>query len=105
MTAGVLVPWLGVFFWPRATADAAFWSIALGSSTAIIWWWIGYFAGTEEYLGVHPVFIGLPLSIIAFIGVSYLQDPEYEKVINTAQKHNLDDLEEKTRKAMKEMEE
>lgn len=105
LTAGVLVPWLGVFFWPRATADAAFWSIALGSSTAIIWWWIGYFAGTEEYLGLHPVFIGLPLSIIIFISVSYLQDPEYEKVINTAQKHNLDDLEEKTRKAMKEIEE
>lgn len=97
LTAGILVPFLGMFYWPRATGDGAFWSIVGGGGAAIIWWWIGYFAGTEEYLGLHPVFIGLPLCIVIFAGVSYLQEPEYEKVIDAAQKHGLDDLERRTR--------
>lgn len=102
ITSGILVPFLGTFYWPRATGDAAFWSIVLGSGSAILWWTLGSFAGVEEYLGLHPVFIGLPLSFIAYFGISYLQEPEYQKVLETAQKHSLEDLEEKTRRYMDE---
>lgn len=99
LTAGVLMPFLGVFYWPRATSDAAFWSLVSGASTTVIWWWAGYFAGTEEFMGLHPIFVGLPLSIILFVGISYLQEPEYDRVIQSAQKHNLEELEQKAREA------
>lgn len=104
LTAGVVVPFLGVFYWPRATSDAAFWSLVIGAGSAVTWWWAGWFAGTEEFLGFHPVFIGLPLSILLFIGISYAQEPEYDKVIQSAQRQNLDSLEEKARQAKQEYE-
>lgn len=102
LTGGVLVPWLAAFYWPRGTADGAFWSLLFGAGLTVAWWWAGYFANTEEFLGLHPVFVGLPISIILFFGISYIQEPNYEKVIETAQKHNLEDLEQKARRAMEE---
>lgn len=100
LTGGVLVPWLAVFYWPRATTDAAFWSLAIGASATVVWWWAGYFAGVNEYLGLHPIFIGLPLSIILFFAISLMQEPEYEKALETARKHNLKSLEERTLNSM-----
>lgn len=102
LTGGVLVPWLAVFYWPRGTSDAAFWSLAIGAGMTVIWWWAGYFADTAEFMGLHPVFIGLPLSIILFFAISLMQEPEYEQVLKTAQKHNLESLEKRTRNAMDE---
>lgn len=102
LTGGVLVPWLAAFYWPRGTSDAAFWSLAIGAATTVIWWWAGYFADTSEYLGLHPVFIGLPLSIILFFAISFVQEPEYDQVLETARKHNLDSLEKRTLDAMDE---
>lgn len=102
LTGGVLVPWLATFYWPRGTSDAAFWSLVIGASMTVVWWWAGYFAGTEEYMGLHPVFVGLPLSIILFFGISLIQEPEYEKVLETAQKHNLEKLEARTLERMDE---
>ena len=95
LTAGVLVPWLAVFYWPRGTSDGAFWSIALGGGTAVAWWWAGYFAHTSEFLGVHPIFIGLPISIVLFFGISLKQKPTYEKALNVAKKHNIKYIEKK----------
>lgn len=100
LTGGVLVPWLAVFYWPRGTSDAAFWSLGVGAGLTVAWWWAGYFANTAEFLGLHPVFIGLPISIILFFGISFLQEPEYEQVLETARKHNLESLEERTLNAM-----
>ncbi|MDL5363405.1 sodium:solute symporter [Halalkalicoccus sp. NIPERK01] len=100
LSGGVLVPWLAVFYWPRGTADAAFWSLAIGAGTTVIWWWAGYFADTAEYMGLHPVFVGLPLSIILFFAISFVQEPEYEEALETARKHNLESLEKRTLKAM-----
>lgn len=100
LTGGVLVPWLAAFYWPRGTSDAAFWSLAVGAGLTVAWWWAGYFADTSEFMGLHPVFVGLPLSILLFFGISLAQEPEYERVLETARKHNLEDLEERTLKAM-----
>lgn len=100
LTGGVLVPWLAVFYWPRATTDGAFWSLTIGASATVVWWWAGYFAGVNEYLGFHPIFIGLPISIVLFFAISLIQDPEYEKALETARKHNLESLEERTLNSM-----
>ncbi|GAA0255629.1 sodium:solute symporter family protein [Halobacterium noricense] len=100
LTGGVLVPWLATFYWPRGTSDAAFWSLIVGAGLTVAWWWVGYFAGTSEYMGLHPVFVGLPMSILLFFGISLMQEPEYEKALATARKHNLEDLERKTKRAM-----
>lgn len=105
LTGGVLVPWLAVFYWPRGTADAAFWSLGIGAGMTVAWWWAGYFADTAEFMGLHPVFIGLPLSIILFFAISLYQEPEYEQVLETARKHNLESLEERTLNAMNEHDE
>lgn len=102
LTGGVLVPWLAAFYWPRGTTDGAFWSLAIGASATVVWWWIGYFADTSEYLGLHPIFIGLPLSIVLFFVISLLQEPEYENALRTARKHELTSLEERTLRAMDE---
>lgn len=100
LTGGVLVPWLAVFYWPRGTSDAAFWSLVVGAGMTVVWWWAGYFADTAEFMGLHPVFVGLPLSIILFFAISLMQDPEYEQVLETARKHNLESLEKRTLNAM-----
>lgn len=100
LTGGVLVPWLAAFYWPRGTSDAAFWSIALGAGLTVAWWWAGWFADTAEFMGLHPIFVGLPLSILLFFGISLAQEPEYEKVLAAAEKHDLSSLKQRTQQAM-----
>lgn len=100
LTGGVLVPWLAAFYWPRGTTDGAFWSLVIGAAATVVWWWAGYFAGVSEYLGLHPIYIGLPLSIILFFVISFAQEPEYEKALETARKHNLKSLEKRTLRSM-----
>lgn len=102
LSGGVLVPWLAVFYWPRGTSDAAFWSLAVGAGMTVVWWWAGYFADTQEFMGFHPVFVGLPISIILFFSISLVQEPEYKQVLETARKHNLKSLEKRTLNAMDE---
>jgi hypothetical protein len=40
------------------------------------------------------------MSILLFFGISLMQEPEYERALATARKHNLEDLERKTKRAM-----
>lgn len=104
LTGGVLVPWLAAFYWPRGTSDAAFWSLTVGGGSTVIWWVAGFLQDTLEFMGVHPVFIGLPLSIILYFGISYLQEPEYEQALFAAEKHDLDNLEIQARQALQDQE-
>jgi SSS family transporter len=100
LTGGVLVPWLAAFYWPRGTADAAFWSLAVGGISTVLWWIAGFLQNTLEFMGIHPVFIGLPLSIILYFGISYSQEPEYERALEAAKKHDIDSLEAQSRQAL-----
>lgn len=89
ITAGAVVPWLAVFYWPRGTANAAFWSMLLAGFTAVTWGFLGFMNGTTTYLGIPPMFIGLPLSVLLFVGISLYEEPEYDSVVSTARDHNL----------------
>jgi SSS family solute:Na+ symporter len=60
--AGLFFPMLGLLFWPGTTASGAFWSIALGGSSAIVWTLMGEPGGfAASYLGW---FVGLPALVI-----------------------------------------
>lgn len=90
ITAGAVVPWLAVFYWPRATANGAFWSMLVAGFAAVIWGILGFINGTTTYMGFPPMFVGLPLSLMLFVGISLYEDPEYESVREAAEAHNLD---------------
>jgi SSS family solute:Na+ symporter len=60
--AGLFFPVLGLLFWPGTTASGAFWSIALGGSSAIVWTLMGEPGGfAASYLGW---FVGLPALVV-----------------------------------------
>ena len=67
--AGLFFPMLGLLFWPRTTATGAFWSIALGGSSAIVWTLMGEPGGfAASYLGW---FVGLPALVIVSLLTSH----------------------------------
>jgi SSS family transporter len=90
ITAGAVVPWLGVFYWTRGTANAAFWSMLVAGVAAVVWGVLGFASGSLTFMGVPPMFVGLPLSVLLFVGISLYEDPEYERVREAARTHNLD---------------
>lgn len=66
LVSGLLAPTIFGLFWKGATKTGGITSMWLGLSIAVIW----QFAGHP--FGIHPVFIGLPLSIVALIVVSLM---------------------------------
>ncbi|UOQ92305.1 sodium:solute symporter family protein [Halobacillus shinanisalinarum] len=66
LVSGLLAPVLFGLFWRRATGKAGVTSMWLGLIVAVIWQVSGH------PFGIHPVFIGLPLSILTLIIVSFL---------------------------------
>lgn len=89
IAAGGVIPWLAVFYWPRATANAAFWSMLIAGFSAAIWGVLGFLNGSTAFMGVPPMVIGLPLSLLLFIGLSIYEEPEYDRALATAEQHNL----------------
>lgn len=70
LVSGLLAPVLLGLYWKRATKRAGVISMWLGLSIAIIWQILGH------PFDLHPVFIGLPLSIISMICISLLTKEE-----------------------------
>lgn len=64
LVSGLLAPVLFGLFWKRATKEAGVLSMWTGLIVAVIWQIAGH------PLGLHPVFIGLPLSIFVLVIVS-----------------------------------
>ncbi|KKB38021.1 sodium:solute symporter family protein [Bacillus thermotolerans] len=75
LVSGLLAPVLLGMFWKGATRQAGIISMWLGLSVATAWQLMGH------PLGWHPVFIGLPVSIVTLVIVSFLtKGPEVEAV-------------------------
>lgn len=92
LVGGVLVPYLGMFFWPRMTSAAAKWSAILGGGTTIIWKFVlqdfslipvGWIARLD------PSVPALLLSIGTAIIFTYSNKPEYAKVHEFAKAYDL----------------
>ncbi|MGD8321334.1 MAG: sodium:solute symporter family protein [Gemmatimonadota bacterium] len=68
LVAGLFIPTLGAYFWPRATARGAFWGMITGGSTTL-----GLLvAGTPPPLGLDDSFWGILVSALVFVPVSLL---------------------------------
>ncbi|MDR1518905.1 MAG: sodium:solute symporter family protein [Planctomycetota bacterium] len=95
LVAGILVPYIGMFFWPRMTSSAARWAAILGGGTSIVWRFV-----LQDFklipipwiARLDPSIPALLLSFAAAIVITYLNEPEYEKVYKFAKDYDLKKL-------------
>jgi SSS family solute:Na+ symporter len=71
LVAGLFVPTLGAYFWPRASGSGAFWGMITGGSTTLTL----LVLRPQPPLGLDPSFWGILVSALFFIPVS-LMTPE-----------------------------
>jgi solute:Na+ symporter, SSS family len=64
LTSGLLIPVLAALFWKKATNTGGVTAIWGGLITAVLWQLLGH------PFGLHPVYIGLPVSLILIVTVS-----------------------------------
>ncbi len=69
LVSGILAPVLFGLFWSRVTPMAGVASMWAGLVVAIVWQFLGH------PFGLHPVFIGLPVSIVTLVAVSLAGAP------------------------------
>ncbi len=73
--AGLLVPVAAAWFWRRATPKAAIYSLGAGSMVAFLWSLLAWWRKGDPngfVLGLHAVHIGLVISLIAMVVVSFI---------------------------------
>jgi len=79
LVSGLLAPVVLGLFWKGATKQAGVTSMWIGLIVAVIWQIAGH-----PY-GIHPVFLGLPISILTLLLVSFLtKDKEQDNYIDLA---------------------
>lgn len=90
MVCGTLMPYIGMFFWPRMTTMGARCASIGGAGVAIIWKFVlqklGLFAGLDAAI---PAFI---TTVALGVIVSLCGKPEYEKALNFAKVYKLDKM-------------
>jgi SSS family solute:Na+ symporter len=70
-----LAPVLAVFFWPLATRSAALTAMLTGFGTGLGWYAASGFHPTDFLLGLHPVWLGMAVNLLAMITVTLVQSP------------------------------
>jgi SSS family solute:Na+ symporter len=66
LVAGLFVPTLGAYFWPRATEKGAFWGMLSGGSITLFL----LVSGAPSPLGLDPSFWGILASAFFFVPIS-----------------------------------
>ena len=66
LVSGLLAPVIIGLFWKDVSRTAGVWAMWAGLVAAVGWQLLG------QPLGWHPVFVGLPLSIVVLVGGSLL---------------------------------
>ena len=92
LVGGLLVPYMGMFFWPRLTTPAARWSAILGGGAAIVWKFFLQpynFIPWKSIAVLDPVVPAFILSFGAATIITYSGKPEYEKVLQFAKAYEL----------------
>ena len=59
-------------YWQRGTATGALACVILGSATVIGW----HFAARAGWTGLHEVYVGFAVALVAYVGVSLLTAPK-----------------------------
>jgi len=72
-SAGLFFPTLGVFFWKRATAHAAFWSMSLSLTIVLVWYLGGHMLAESALFTIDPVWPGLLVSFLLFAVLSIFE--------------------------------
>lgn len=81
LVAGLFVPTLGAYFWPRATAKGAFWAMLLGGGATLAL----LVTGAPSPLGLDPSFWGILVSALVFVPVCLVDEaPEGEEEASVA---------------------
>ncbi|WP_040978426.1 sodium:solute symporter family protein [Oceanobacillus jeddahense] len=91
---GIVIPALAAWFFKKATAKGAFWSIVLGGTGTLGWGLINWWAtGSPDtpYFGIHPVYVGFVLSLLALILFS-MNSPHSPEENPEATLYKKDDL-------------
>jgi solute:Na+ symporter, SSS family len=83
LVSGLLAPVLFGLFWKGTTRKAGVISMWIGLSVAVIWQISGH------PFGLHPVFIGLPLSILTLFAVSLLSTQSEKDLLELELTENL----------------
>ncbi|MDI3329447.1 MAG: sodium:solute symporter family protein [Micrococcus sp.] len=68
-----LAPVLAAFFWPLATRSAAVTAMLAGFGTGLGWYAASGFHPTDFLLGLHPVWLGMAVNLLAMIVVTLVQ--------------------------------
>ena len=93
LVAGILMPYIGMFFWPRMTSAAAKWSAILGGGTALLWQFVlkpsGILPSGTFIAGLDASVPALILSVSSAIIITYMTAPEYDKVLKFAETYKL----------------
>lgn len=84
-SAGMFIPTIAVFFWKRATAEGAFWSMSLALATVAAWY-VGQAVLPESGLfAIDPVWPGLLVSASVFFALPLVQENGQAKAVAMAE--------------------
>lgn len=87
LTSGLMIPVLAGFLWKRATNAGGVASMWGGLITAVVWQLSGH------PLGIHPVFIGLAISLVLMVTVSLVTKPSSDKIVEDTYYFNINNIE------------
>ncbi len=76
-SAALFLPTMAAMFWRRADPTAAFWSICLSLATVLGW---RAMAGEGGIFALDPLWPGLLVSIVVFLGLNYQRTQTAEEV-------------------------
>ncbi len=77
LTSGLLIPVLAALFWKKATGAGGIAAIWGGLITAVLWQIAGH------PFDLHPVYIGLPVSLILIVAVSVKTAPTAPEIVES----------------------
>jgi SSS family solute:Na+ symporter len=73
--SGLFWPVMAAWFWPRATAKGALWSMTVGGLTSFAWalWaWHSQGSASSLIMGLHAAHVGMATSLVAMVAGSLL---------------------------------
>ena len=91
LVCGLIMPYVGMFLWPRMTTAACKACSITGVITSLVWNFgvANITALPEAVRTFHPALVALPLTILVAVAISLSGKPEYEKVASFSKAYNL----------------
>ena len=68
-----LAPVLAALFWPLATRRSVYAALSLGFLAGLSWYQLGGWAPDTFLFGIHPVWVGMSVNVIALVSVTLVE--------------------------------